>query len=90
MIAPAAIACLCQGAGVRHSDHVLNAAREGSQMGALVLVTVSWLLIVSAALLVLRAVISEPLGSEQDESDDEVSGHVRGRSGPGEGIAPGR
>lgn len=59
-------------------------------MGALVLVTVSWLLIVSAALLVLRAVVSEPLGSEQDQGDDEVSGHVPGQSGPGEGIAPGR
>lgn len=35
-----------------------------------------WLLIVAAALLLLRAVCLEPLDGEQDESDDEVSGHV--------------
>ena len=35
-----------------------------------------WLLIVAAALLLLRAVCLEPLDREQDESDDEVSGHV--------------
>ena len=46
------------------------------ELGGLLLVAGAWLLIVAMALLVLRAVISEPLGSEQDESDDEVSGHV--------------
>ena len=39
------------------------------------LVVVSWLVVIGAALLVLRAVISEPLGDEQDESDDQISGH---------------
>lgn len=35
-----------------------------------------WLLIVAGALLLLRAVCLEPLDREQDESDDQVSGHV--------------
>ena len=39
------------------------------------LIVVVWLVVIGAALLVLRAVISEPLGDEQDESDDQVSGH---------------
>ena len=45
-------------------------------MYAFLLVAGAWLLVVSACLLILRAVISEPLGQKQDESDDEVSGHV--------------
>ena len=40
------------------------------------LVVVVWLVVIGAALLVLRAVISEPLGEQEHESDDQVSGHV--------------
>ena len=39
------------------------------------LIVVVWLVVIGAALLVLRAVISEPLGDEKDESDDQISGH---------------
>ena len=35
-----------------------------------------WLLIVAGALLLLRAVCLERLDGEQDDSDDQVSGHV--------------
>lgn len=35
-----------------------------------------WLLIVAGALLLLRAVCLEPLDREQDDSDEQVSGHV--------------
>ena len=76
VIAPAAIACMCQGAAVWHTEHVQLAKGNTVELDAFLLVTGAWLLIISLALLVLRAVISEPLGSEQDESDDQVSGHV--------------
>lgn len=45
-------------------------------LGALALVVVAWLLVVCVALLVLRAVVSESLDGEQDQGNDEVSGHV--------------
>lgn len=46
-----------------------------SALSAWTLVVVAWLVVIGAAVLVLRAVVSEPLDGEQDESDDEVSGH---------------
>ena len=70
VIGPAATPGTCQGAGVRHSDHVHAAEEIGMELEAFLLVAGAWLLIVSMALLVLRAVISEPLGSEQDDCDD--------------------
>ena len=50
--------------------------RVSSALASTVLVVVTWLVVIGAALLVLRAVVSEELDREQDQSDDEVSGHV--------------
>ena len=55
---------------------------------SLLLVAVAWLLVISAALLVLRAVVAEDLSGEQDHGDDQVSGHVPSESRPVGGNAP--
>jgi hypothetical protein len=39
-------------------------------------VVVAWLVVIVGALLVMRAVMSEQLDQEQDQSDDQISGHV--------------
>ena len=45
-------------------------------LAAWTIVVVAWIVITAGGLLLLRAVCLEPLDREQDESDDQVSGHV--------------
>lgn len=58
------------------SDSPASLSAVSDALGAWTLVIGVWLLLVAGALLVLRAVCLEPLDGEQDESDDEVSGHA--------------
>lgn len=45
-------------------------------LAAWTLVAVAWIVITAGALLLLRAVCLDPFDREEDESDDQVSGHV--------------
>lgn len=75
-ILPAGSACTCQGAAVRYSDAIQGTPGAHDTIGALTLVVVAWLVVIVGALLVMRAVMSEQLDQEQDQSDDQISGHV--------------
>lgn len=46
-----------------------------SALGAWTLVVVAWLLLIVGAVVTLRAILSEDLDGEQDDTDDEASGH---------------
>lgn len=58
------------------SDSSASLAAVSDALGAWTLVVGVWLLLIAGALLMLRAVCLESLDGEQDESDDEVSGHA--------------
>lgn len=60
--------------GVSDSCATLPAASDALAAGTLVVGV--WVLLVAAALLLLRTVCLESLDGEQDDSNDEVSGHV--------------
>ena len=45
-------------------------------LAAWTLVVVAWILVIGACVLLLRTVCLERLDPEQDESDDQVSGHA--------------
>lgn len=47
-----------------------------SALAAWTLVVVAWLVVCCGALLLLRAVCLESLDPEQDDSDEQVSGHA--------------
>ena len=48
----------------------------GHDLAAWGLVVAAWVVVIGAGVLLLRTVCLERLDPEQDESDDEVSGHV--------------
>ena len=58
------------------SDSCASLPAVSDALAAGTLVVGVWLLIVAAALLMLRAVCLESLDGEQDDGDDQVSGHV--------------
>ena len=60
--------------GVSDSCATLPAVSDALAAGTLVVGV--WILIVAGALLLLRAVCLESLDGEQDDGDDQVSGHV--------------
>lgn len=60
--------------GVSVPTGSLPAVSDALAAGTLVVVV--WVLIVAGALLLLRTVCLESLDGEQDDSDEQVSGHV--------------
>lgn len=65
-----------RGCHVVVSDASRSLPAVSDALAAGTLVVGVWLLIVAGALLLLRAVCLEPLDGEEDESDNQVSGHV--------------
>ena len=58
------------------SDPCATLPAVSDALAAGTLVVGVWVLIVAAALLLLRTVCLESLDGEQDDSDEQVSGHV--------------
>lgn len=65
-----------RGCPVVASDASGSLPAVSDALAAGTLVVGVWILIVAGALLLLRAVCLESLDGEQDDSDEQVSGHV--------------
>jgi hypothetical protein len=76
------VPCPPPGGAVRPGSPVVVSEASGSVPGmshdlaAWTLVVVAWILVIGACVLLLRTVCLERLDPEQDESDDQVSGHA--------------